>query len=162
MGIVGYLGSVSQTMEEIKMEKVASCGFLIYREDTDKSGKTERSFLLMRHADRWDLPKGHIDPGEKKKQCALRELEEETGITIDDIKIDTGFKFKEKYIVTDKRDPKQKKSKKLTIYLAQLIRPVEIIPTEHIGFQWTPWNPPHSIQRNSIDPLLRSLADHWR
>ena len=60
------------------MDKVDSCGFLIFRDDTDKRGKTKRNFLLMRHADRWDLPKGHVDPGEKKKQCALRELEEET------------------------------------------------------------------------------------
>ncbi len=29
----------------------------------------------------WDLPKGKIDPGEKKKAAAIREVEEETGIT---------------------------------------------------------------------------------
>ncbi|MEL7161300.1 MAG: NUDIX domain-containing protein, partial [Bacteroidota bacterium] len=29
---------------------------------------------------RWDLPKGHVDPGETNLECALRELEEETGV----------------------------------------------------------------------------------
>ena len=64
------------------MAKVKSCGFLVIRNDPNPS------FLLMRHADRWDLPKGHVDPGESNKECALRELEEETGITVDDIEVD--------------------------------------------------------------------------
>jgi len=144
------------------MEKVNSCGFLIFRDDTNKRGKTTRRFLLMRHANRWDLPKGHVDPGEKKRQCALRELEEETNITADDIKIDRSFKFKEKYIVSYKRDSKAKKLKKLTIYLAELIKPVDIVLTEHIGYEWIDWKPPHKIQENSIDPLLEQLADHWK
>ena len=30
----------------------------------------------------WDLPKGKRDSGEKFKQCALREVEEETGVKV--------------------------------------------------------------------------------
>ncbi|MEL7266668.1 MAG: NUDIX domain-containing protein, partial [Planctomycetota bacterium] len=40
------------------------------------------AFLLMRHAKRWDLPKGHSDPGETLIQTALRETQEETGIAL--------------------------------------------------------------------------------
>ncbi len=29
----------------------------------------------------WDLPKGKLDPGETIPQCALREVQEETGLT---------------------------------------------------------------------------------
>ena len=29
---------------------------------------------------KWDLPKGKIEKGENPKQCALREVEEETGV----------------------------------------------------------------------------------
>ena len=61
------------------MRKLYSYGVLIVR------GEPIDSFLLMRHATRWDLPKGHIDEGETEIQCALRELVEETGITADDI-----------------------------------------------------------------------------
>jgi 8-oxo-dGTP pyrophosphatase MutT (NUDIX family) len=33
----------------------------------------------------WGFPKGHVDEGETVTEGALRELEEETGVTIDDI-----------------------------------------------------------------------------
>ena len=36
--------------------------------------------LLMRRNGRWDLPKGHIEPGESPEVCAAREIAEETGI----------------------------------------------------------------------------------
>ncbi|MFT4032893.1 MAG: NUDIX hydrolase [Siphonobacter sp.] len=36
--------------------------------------------LLIYRLKRWDLPKGKLDPGEKSKAAALREVEEETGI----------------------------------------------------------------------------------
>ena len=36
--------------------------------------------LMMYRRGRWDLPKGHIEPGEQPNQCALREVAEETGI----------------------------------------------------------------------------------
>lgn len=34
----------------------------------------------------WGFPKGHIDPGEKSEDAALREVEEETGIKAEIIK----------------------------------------------------------------------------
>lgn len=34
----------------------------------------------------WDLPKGHVDPGETHLQTAIREVEEETGITALEVK----------------------------------------------------------------------------
>jgi 8-oxo-dGTP pyrophosphatase MutT (NUDIX family) len=37
-------------------------------------------FLLLRHADRWDLPKGLVEPGETPLAAAHRELWEDTGI----------------------------------------------------------------------------------
>ena len=64
------------------MSEIKSCGFLIVR------GKPVADFLLMRHTNRWDLPKGHVDLGENELQCALRELEEETSITTNEIEID--------------------------------------------------------------------------
>ena len=36
--------------------------------------------LLMHRRGRWDLPKGHIEPGEQPDVCARREVAEETGI----------------------------------------------------------------------------------
>jgi 8-oxo-dGTP pyrophosphatase MutT (NUDIX family) len=36
--------------------------------------------LLMHRRGVWDLPKGKLDSGEKSKQAAIREVEEETGV----------------------------------------------------------------------------------
>ena len=40
----------------------------------------EGEILVIYRLKVWDLPKGKIDQGEKKKQAALREVREETGI----------------------------------------------------------------------------------
>ena len=133
------------------MPEAKSCGFLIVR------GDPVREFLLMRHTDRWDLPKGHVDPGESEHECALRELNEETGIAADDIEILDGFRFTTHYPVRSKRDGRLI-DKTLVIFLAHLKRDVRIDPTEHGGFQWFDWNPPHKIQTWTIDAVLDELA----
>ena len=115
----------------------------------------------MKHHARWDLPKGHIDDGETKMQCALRELWEETGITSKQIVVDPDFKFVHEYVIHHKRNNK-KKAKQLTVFLAQLIEPVKIVVTEHESYRWFKWKPPHSIQGQTIDPLLAALAEYWR
>ncbi len=37
--------------------------------------------LLIYRLNKWDLPKGHIEPGEQKETAAIREVEEECGIS---------------------------------------------------------------------------------
>lgn len=41
----------------------------------------EGNMLLIRRNNRWDLPKGKVEDGETLLQAALREVQEETGIT---------------------------------------------------------------------------------
>jgi bis(5'-nucleosidyl)-tetraphosphatase len=135
--------------------EIKSCGFLILR------GDPPRDFLLMRHADRWDLPKGHVDTGETEMQCALRELHEETGITKDDIKRIDGFRFTTQYQVRAKKSDRLC-DKTLVVFLARLKRDVKIDPTEHGGYQWFPWNPPHQIQARTIDPLLAAVEEFFK
>jgi 8-oxo-dGTP pyrophosphatase MutT (NUDIX family) len=43
-----------------------------------KNEKNEVLFIFRRG--KWDLPKGKLDEGETLEQCALREVEEETGV----------------------------------------------------------------------------------
>jgi 8-oxo-dGTP pyrophosphatase MutT (NUDIX family) len=130
--------------------EIKSCGFLIVR------GEPIREFLLMRHADRWDLPKGHVDPGETDMQCALRELREETGILATDIDVLDTFRFETRYQVRAKKGG-QLYDKTLVIFLARLNRDVTLALTEHPSFQWFPWQPPHRIQAFTIDPLLAEV-----
>ena len=132
-----------------------SCGFLIVR------GNPIESFLLMKHPRRWDLPKGHADEGETELQCALRELYEETGISADDIEIDPTFSYENRYMVNQKRyGGKGFIEKKLLVYLARLKNPVKIKVTEHDGYRWFNWSPPHRIQDLTIDSLLETLERH--
>ena len=136
------------------MSDLRSCGFLIVREDPI------RSFLLMKHPKRWDLPKGHVDEGESDMQCALRELQEETAITADDIHVFDDFRFEHHYRVKNKRTGGKLTDKTLVIFLARLDRAVEIVVTEHDSYQWFDWSPPHAIQEQTIDPLLAKVAEY--
>ncbi len=130
------------------MREVMSTGFLILRR------QPEVSFLLLRHPDRWDLPKGHLDPGETPAECALRELEEETGIGREDISIVEGFEFRLVYPVRDRQQPSEMAEKTLLVSLAWLRHPVDVKVSEHGSYRWVTWSPPHRIQQQTIDPLL--------
>jgi len=111
----------------------------------------------MQHHNRWDLPKGHVDRGETDLECALRELDEETGIKATDIELDDTFWFESHYPVRDRRFPNHVCDKTLRIILGWIRHEVEIRPTEHIGYRWFTWDPPHAIQAATIDPLLAQL-----
>jgi 8-oxo-dGTP pyrophosphatase MutT (NUDIX family) len=137
------------------MNEVKSCGVIVFRRDP------ALEFLLMKHSTRWDLPKGHVDAGESDRECALRELEEETGISARDIELDDQFCFKNLYYVRDRRHPSELSSKTLLVFLAWLQRDVPIQITEHIGYEWIRWNPPHHIQSFTIDPLLAEVEKHF-
>jgi 8-oxo-dGTP diphosphatase len=45
--------------------------------------RNDASEVLVVHRDRyddWSFPKGKVEPGESEEECALREVEEETGL----------------------------------------------------------------------------------
>lgn len=135
--------------------EVFSSGYLIFRK------KKELEFLLMKHKDRWDLPKGHLDGKETREQAALRELHEETGIEPSAIWHDPIFRYVNHYHVSYKRDGREPRLKELTIFLGMLLRDQPILPTEHPDYQWYRWSPPHRIQSQTIDPLLEHVANHF-
>lgn len=115
----------------------------------------------MRHPTRFDLPKGHVDPGETEIECALRELREETGIPSDAVELDPEFRFATQYHTREKRFAGAVALKTLIMFLGFLNRPVEIRPTEHDHYEWLPWKPPHRVQPQSIDPLLAAVEKHF-
>jgi len=120
-----------------------------------------REFLLLRHSDRWDLPKGHCEDGESFRHAALRETEEETGIPADEIQLDDQFVFEITYPVTYGATGDQLFMKQVRFYLGFLSGKPDVHLTEHEGAKWFTWNPPHRIQSETIDPLLAAVAEHF-
>ena len=51
---------------------IEAAGGLVFNKDGD--------ILMIFRNGKWDLPKGKLEEGENKKQCAIREVEEECGI----------------------------------------------------------------------------------
>ena len=51
---------------------IEAAGGLVFNKD-------EQILMIFRNG-KWDLPKGKLEEGENKKQCAKREVEEECGI----------------------------------------------------------------------------------
>ena len=47
----------------------------------------KQEILVMKRRNKWDLPKGKLDPGETLETCAVREVREETGLK--DVSIDS-------------------------------------------------------------------------
>ena len=136
-------------------QKVLAAGILLMvRSDHSQE------FLLMKHRDRWDLPKGHCEQGETFEETALRETEEETGISRSAIRMDSEFNFDLNYQVTYRKHGDNIFEKHVRYFLGWLESKPELTLTEHESAQWFPWDPPHQIQSQTIDPLLNAVATH--
>jgi bis(5'-nucleosidyl)-tetraphosphatase len=115
----------------------------------------ELEFLLMHHPSRLDLPKGHIQVGEDEVGCAMRELVEETGLPPELVRLEPDFRFQTTYRYSRYNGLQIEKT--VVIFLGWLEKNAEIVTSEHIGFEWQPWNPPHRLQNHTIDPLLHEV-----
>src|SRR5690242_13896895 len=63
----------------------------------ERTGK--RSYLLLNYGKHWDFPKGHVEKGEDDRAAAIREVFEETGITLSSVLED--FKHEITYFFRD-------------------------------------------------------------
>lgn len=127
-----------------------SCGFLVLR-----LNEMGWQFLLMRHADRWDLPKGLCELGETPLQTAFRELEEETGISESMVQVIQDFEYTHRYRVTGFDG--QPANKQLTIFVGIISGDPQIALTEHLSYRWFDWRPPHQIEPKNVDQVLAAL-----
>jgi len=90
-------------------------------------------FLLLFSGKRVDVPKGNIKEGENSLQAAIRELYEETGLTLNDIKIIDRFK-EEVTIFYRFNDDLIKK--KITYFLCLTEKNEIKISDEHDNYKW--------------------------
>jgi bis(5'-nucleosidyl)-tetraphosphatase len=94
------------------------------------AGRCRYLLVLSRLTKRplWEFPKGGVDPDETLLQTALRELEEEAGLTADALTLVPGFEWSESYRFTSGRETERTLiHKKVTYYLAES-RTIDVKP----------------------------------
>jgi 8-oxo-dGTP pyrophosphatase MutT (NUDIX family) len=108
-----------------------SAGGIVYK----KTKRGPKILFLLDPFDKWAFPKGHIEKGEKKEITALREVEEEVGIDIKDLKvvkelgeIDYWFKWKGETI-----------HKIVYFYLIEAKPEARAVPQKDEGIQEVKW-----------------------
>jgi len=75
-----------------KLLKAFESLYVIVRASGGIVNDSKGRILMIHRRGFWDLPKGKIDQGEKKKAAAIREVEEETGVS--------GIQIKKKIVTT--------------------------------------------------------------
>lgn len=129
-----------------------SAGFVILREDK----KGQRLYLLLHYpGGHIDFPKGHIEKGETKIEAALRELEEETGIS--KVKLMEGYKEKIHYFY---KHQGKLMSKDVFFYLALTKQKNVNISFEHKNYYWLPYE--EALQKITFEnskQLLRKAEE---
>ncbi|MCX6702454.1 MAG: NUDIX domain-containing protein [Candidatus Wolfebacteria bacterium] len=109
--------------------KEVSAGIIIYR----KSDKDYKFLLLYHGGGYWNFPKGHIESQEKSWETAVREIREETGLKLTDLKFRRQFKTFDKFMFYRE---KEQIFKLVILYLAETEREDIKLSDEHDGYAW--------------------------
>lgn len=114
------------------MKRQTSAGIVVYYQND-----SVREYLLLHYvAGHWDFAKGKLEAGENNMQAALRELQEETGIT--NVTIHDGFEESFAYIFHDFRARPIEKT--VTFFVGQAYdKKVVALSKEHQGYIWLPY-----------------------
>lgn len=114
------------------MEK--SCGLVVFNSN---------KILLLKYSDNntqgegghWDFPKGHVEQNETELETALRELEEETGIS--KVEIIADFRHSISYTFSRRSESI---SKEVIFFLASTVEKRVTLSHEHIDYAWLDFN----------------------
>ena len=133
----------------MKYEK--SCGAVIFR----YNGGTAEYLIILNKKGKakghWGFPKGHVEADENEHQTAVREIFEETGITVDFI---DGFRMVTKY------SPMQGVMKDVVYFLAKSVSDdILIQDTEVADFMWCNFDT--AEKKLTFDNLLLKSADEF-
>ena len=109
------------------MIEETSAGVVLFRKENEKI-----LFLLLHYpSGHWDFVKGKMEEGELEKETAIRETEEETGIT--DIKFLDGF---EEWIQYNFQFEGELVNKKVVFFLGETKTRDVKISHEHLNYTW--------------------------
>jgi 8-oxo-dGTP pyrophosphatase MutT (NUDIX family) len=113
------------------MIEETSAGIVLFRKE-----KAGNLFLLLHYpSGHWDFVKGKMENGESTKETAIRETQEETGIT--DIKFADNF---EEWIEYNFQYQGELVHKKVVFFLAETKETEVKISHEHLDYVWMDYN----------------------
>lgn len=128
--------------------KMLSAGVVILHRNKDRY-----ECLLLRAYNYWDFPKGIVEPGEEPWAAAVREVEEETGIT------ELNFRWGEAYRETK---PYNHGRKVARYYLAETSSTEVRLPVnpllgrpEHSEYRWVALAEANSLLTPRVQGILR-------
>jgi 8-oxo-dGTP pyrophosphatase MutT (NUDIX family) len=122
------------------MIEETSAGIVIFRKEGSK-----KLFLLLHYpSGHWDFVKGKMEKGESTNQTAVRETQEETGIT--DI---TFVKDFEEWIEYNFKYQGELVQKKVVFFLAETKTKEIKISHEHSGYTWMDYN--SAMEKTTFD-----------
>ena len=122
------------------MIEETSAGIVLFRKEDSKN-----LFLLLHYpSGHWDFVKGKMEKGESIQETALRETEEETGIT--DIKFLDNF---EEWIEYNFQYQGELVHKKVVFFLAETKSKDVKISHEHTDYTWMDYNT--SMEKTTFD-----------
>ena len=122
------------------MIEETSAGIVLFRKEDSKN-----LFLLLHYpSGHWDFVKGKMEKDESTQETALRETEEETGIT--DIKFLENF---EEWIEYDFQYQGKLVHKKVVFFLAETKSKDVKISHEHTDYTWMDYNT--SMEKTTFD-----------
>lgn len=125
----------------------SSCGAVIYRQF---NGETRYLLIKNKRSAHWGFPKGHIEAGETKKDTALREVLEETGLKIE---IVDGFASKSEYKIQGRIE------KNVTIFIAKaLTSHIKLQEEELDNYTWQTYNGAYRLLRFENDKTILKEA----
>jgi 8-oxo-dGTP pyrophosphatase MutT (NUDIX family) len=139
-----------------KTGKPASKAPIEYHHSAGGLVMLEDKILLIstRQGRRWQLPKGHLEPGETSEQAAIREIQEETGVlgrivhTLPHVR----YSFVERG---------RRIRKRVDYYLLDYVEgdPANYDREEVSGAAWFPWE--HGVTTLSFDNERRVVETAW-
>ena len=129
------------------MIEETSAGIVIFRKEGSK-----KLFLLLHYpSGHWDFVKGKMEKGESTSQTAVRETQEETGIT--DI---TFVKDFEEWIEYNFKYQGELVQKKVVFFLAETKTKEIKISHEHSGYTWMDYN--SAMEKTTFDNAKKVLT----
>lgn len=129
------------------MRHEKSCGAIVYRKF---HGNTELLLIKNQNGGHWSFPKGHVEGAETEEETAVREIMEETGISVI---LDTSFR----HVIT--YAPKKETTKDVVYFLARAVTYDYIPQEEEIAqIKWVEINHAATLLSYDNDRQLVSQA----